>query len=244
MVGRKEIHYFSDNKRYEHGMGWYEAFFEDLAGCTAIGEATPEYLYRPEAPRRIDQDLGPIRCIAVLRNPVDRAYSAYQHGRSVGVQKAPTFEDALDQEDRALAMGRWGFLSLVDRGRYLRQLQRYERRFGRDSLHVVLFDDLTADPGQVLDGTFRFLGVDSTFRLEQYHAFNPARASRIPPGLRRRIARMERSPLRSRLMALTAEKTKSPPMQPSTRAALVERFRAENAALGEWLGRDLTSWNN
>ena len=79
---RKEVHYF--DRYFERGVAWYEGYFpaaDAARSYRAIGEITPDYLATEEAPARIHALLPACRLIAILRNPVDRAYSWYQHAR-------------------------------------------------------------------------------------------------------------------------------------------------------------------
>jgi hypothetical protein len=238
----KEAHYFD---RSEAPVEAYRAFFSDWSGERRIGEATPEYVYWPHAAERIKGALPDARFVVLVRNPIDRAYSAFWHGVRIGIIRTD-FAQALADEPRYLARGKWGFRSLVDRGKYLRQLQRYERFAGRERLHVELSEDLYADPFATLDRVGSFLGVEP-FGWRPLRRLNE---NRQPPRSTPRVARRllhragTKSPsVRSQVHGKLHEQFTAPPMNPILRAGLVETFRPWNAALGEWLGRDLSHWN-
>ena len=72
---RKEIHFF--DVKWDRGIAWYHTRFEGYAGQTAIGEATPTYLADPVALDRMAATIPDARLVAVLRDPIDRAYSHY-----------------------------------------------------------------------------------------------------------------------------------------------------------------------
>lgn len=239
---RKELHFFAGDD--DRGADWYREQFALSGSATAVGEATPEYLYRPEAPARVHDLLGAdVRLIAMLRNPIDRAYSNFWHARALG-QGATTFEAALDAEDLELARERSGWAALVDRGCYLRQLQRWERRFGREQLHVEIFDDLLEQPLGVLQRVWTFLGVDpAVVKQEQFAPRNRAVRSRLPRPIAAQVQRLPvGSATRVWIKRHTTVALTPPPMHPETRERLGRTFRRENQALGVWLGRDLSAW--
>ena len=90
---QKEIGFF--RWHYDKGLDWYASHFEGHAGEPAIGEITPGYMHSAEAIGRIATDLPSVRVFVVLREPVQRSFSAYQllHERFCGMD----FEDTLPQ---------------------------------------------------------------------------------------------------------------------------------------------------
>src|ERR671919_2133494 len=74
-----EIHFF--DRFHDRGLDWYRERFAKARGQGAVGESTPEYMYLPHARERIVRDLPGVQLIAILRNPVERAYSHYWHNR-------------------------------------------------------------------------------------------------------------------------------------------------------------------
>ena len=159
----KEVHFFDTN--FTKGVDWYLQHFPDSDDSVAVGEATPDYMYHPEAMERLNETLPDSRILILLRDPVDRAYSHYWHNRSRGKEDLP-FGAALDAEterirdqgspDRAV-------YSYVDRGQYFRQLNSMLSRIARERVLIQTFDELTADPAAVYKRTCRFIGVSDDF---------------------------------------------------------------------------------
>lgn len=88
---QKEVHYF-DNKYYR-SLRWYAKFFEESEGAREKNfEASPYYLYHPAVPKRVKDDLGDVKVVAVLRDPVDRAISQYKWIRQVGLETRKAVE--------------------------------------------------------------------------------------------------------------------------------------------------------
>jgi hypothetical protein len=98
----KEVHYF--DWHIDKGLEWYRRCFPARAGPTITGEATPNNLFDPSVPERMAKEIPDASLIALLRNPVDRAYSHYQmQVRRATVSR--TFEEAIEEEMARLAAG-------------------------------------------------------------------------------------------------------------------------------------------
>lgn len=224
MSERKELHFF--DRHFDRGVDWYAKQFDTGPGHTQIGEATPAYLYEREARERMLATLPEAKVIVVLRDPVERAYSHFWHTTRRGDENK-TFEEALALEPQRIdspVLEDRARYSYVDRGHYIDQLLGVVAEHDRSLLTVLLLDDLKADQAATLATLFSFLGVD----VDAAHT--------IPEVWRNRY----RAPDRDVSKPATAE---YPPMNPDTRARLKEVYRASNDRLSEWLGRDLSAWN-
>jgi hypothetical protein len=228
----REVHYF--DRFADRDLGWYAAQFTG-EGAKAIGESTPEYLFLPEVAPRIAEALPGVSLLVILRDPVDRAYSQYWHNHARGHEVLPFGEALAAEAERvagasATARARWSYAA---RGMYAEQLHRLFGHVDRARVHVLLLDDLVSDRARTLSSVYRFVGVDESFtpppvRRNPYYEFRSQR-------LRRPIRRLP-VPLRRVALRLNQRAAAYPSMAPETRAALVERFRAPNAALAELLG--------
>lgn len=235
---RKEIHFF--DVKWERGVSWYRSRFAGHAGQPAVGEATPTYLADPVALDRMAQVIPDARLVAVLRNPVDRAYSHYwmEHARQ---RDTRSFETAVtDELARRFDGARSDYL---DRGRYARQLEQVCERFPRDHVLVVLLDDLRDRPVETYADVCRFLAVDDRFvppRIgERVNRFVTFRSMRVRNARRSLPATLRIGRIVGRL---NAREGPYQPMAPDTRAALQRHFAADNETLARWLGRDLSMW--
>jgi hypothetical protein len=143
----KDLYFFS--RFYERGMDWYAEQFRDASpDARLIGEVCPEYLWHPRAATRIRDSLGPnVRCMATLRDPVTRAFSAYLYDCKNGLT-GTTFAEALDASPR-----------IIDQARYRTHLERYVQALGPAAVHVTVFDDLKADPQAFMDDATGWLGL-------------------------------------------------------------------------------------
>jgi hypothetical protein len=233
-------------------IGQYEALFEGVRGEKAIGEASPTYLHSPQAPARIKHHAPEVRLIAVLRNPVERAYSSYMQRVRDG-REPLGFLEALQEEERRLrdnwAPG-WGYKRL---GFYHAHLKRYYELFGRERIKVFLFEDLSKDPVGVSQDIFRFLGVDDAFEPDTSLRHN---ASGIPRS--RALHELVKRPnvVKSFLKPLLPEGArkrlsvnvqnwnleKAPPLPGEVRREFAQTCREDILALQDLIGRDLSGW--
>ena len=196
----KEIHYF--DLHYQRGLNWYRGRFpyaHRLSGGTLTLDASPYYLLHPLAPERAARLVPGAKLVALLRNPVERALSHYQHEVRGGRESLP-FERAIEQEVERLSGEEerlrsdptyYSFnhhrYSYVRRGRYLEQLRRWVEHFPRSQLLVLQSERLFADPVAATAAVHEFLGV-SPHRLEHYKPFLHGAYDRaMPAGLRTRL---------------------------------------------------------
>lgn len=143
-------------RNYEKGIAWYESLFDNVSNERAIGEKTADYLADPQAPALIKRHLSSdIRLIAVLRNPVDAAYSRYWHEKANIGWRMGFLEACRSEATRNIR--------LIDSGFYYRNITRYLDRFPREQFHILIYDDLISNPMSVLRGVFAFLGVNEAF---------------------------------------------------------------------------------
>ncbi|MEL7206737.1 MAG: sulfotransferase domain-containing protein [Actinomycetota bacterium] len=167
----KELHYFDD--RYAKGHDWYLGHFPPAARSGMAGEASPSYLFHPYAPARVARDLGPgTKVIAVLREPVARAFSHWRHERRLGFEPIGEFPAAVAAEDERTAADlarladdphfvsfAWRHHTYRARGRYAEQLDRWQAALGPDRVLVLDSTDLYRNTAATLHRVHDFLGL-------------------------------------------------------------------------------------
>jgi hypothetical protein len=156
-----EVHFF--DKHFDKGVEWYEGLFVSDKIC---GDKTPRYALRDEWVQRLYDVLPNAKLIFIMRNPVDRAYSQYQHYARKGWMKGMSFEEAWETnaEDPC---------SMVNRGLYLQQLQRLLKYYDRSDIHLMVTEELEADWLGELSKLCNFLGAgdyhyDMEFKRTDY----------------------------------------------------------------------------
>jgi hypothetical protein len=163
------------------------------------GDDSPYYIYHPLVPGRIRQDLPDVKMIALLRNPVDRAYSHYHHEVRRGREDL-SFEDALKKEEERLEgeVERMeadpGYVSVhhqrhsyMSRGRYAEQLRKWFDVFPMDRFLILQSEAMFRQPQAVFDQVLAFLDLPP-MQLPDYDVFNPGSYSQMGEDTRRSLA--------------------------------------------------------
>ncbi|MUL39031.1 sulfotransferase family protein [Gloeocapsopsis dulcis] len=232
----------------------YQQQFCDVSQETAIGEASALYLYIPKASERIYHYLPNVKLIAILRNPVERAYSAFVFQKRDGLEPHLEFAQALQEEAWRMKNNWVPIYYYQDMGFYYHQVKRYFDLFPQEQIKVYLHDDFIANPLQVLQDAFRFLGIDHTFTPNTSTKHN---VSGIPKNKAlHKFLRIEKHPIKTILKPLIPKNLrrnvmlklhnnnleKAPPLSPDIRKQLVELYREDILQLQDLLQKDLSRW--
>lgn len=229
----------------------YLKLFEGVKDEVAIGEASPLYLYSEKAVERIKYYIPHVKLIAILRNPVDRAFSCYTHLIREGIEPF-SFEGGLKEEESRIR-DNWAHLwHYRQAGYYYPQLKRYFKNFGREQIKIYLYEDLNKNSTEIAQDAYRFLGVDDSFapdltrmnvsgvpkiRLLQtlLGTQNPVRSALkriLPKSLRKNVAKeMRQWNLENKLQ-----------LDSAVRMQLIEDYRKDILKLEGLIERDLHNW--
>jgi hypothetical protein len=224
----KEIRFFS--RHFHKGPAWYRTNFPTqllkayatvaLGNKPITGEATPYYMFHPLAPKRISRLVPQAKFIALLRNPVDRAYSHYQHVVRKG-RETLSFEEAVEAEPERLRGERkrmladesyrglkYGFYSYLARGFYVDQLKVWFNLFPREQILILNSESFFSDQAKAYRRVLAFLDLPEQ-KLQKTSESNVGRY---------------------------------PQMRSATRARLTEYFRPYNEQLYDLIGQEY-SWD-
>jgi hypothetical protein len=137
----------------------YLDLFADAGEGQLAGESTPFYLYNRDARRRIASDLPKAKLVAVLRDPVDRAYSNWMHLWADGLEPCADVVEACEREAKRVDEGWAPFWHYRGLGMYGRQLADLVEHFPAEQVLVLRYRALVDDPPTALNRVCRFLGV-------------------------------------------------------------------------------------
>jgi Sulfotransferase family len=230
----------------------YLALFDGVKDETAIGEASPMYLVSPSVPQQIKQTLSDVRLVAILRNPVDRAYSQWQ------MELRNTTESITDFARATQTMQTLPDGSVRQRfiygGKYYALLKPYYDLFGAARICVLLHDELNAAPESLLKKLYSFLDVDSAYLPPDiYTRYNEGGLPRsrgfyrniyplltrlntsLPPGMRSMLKGSSRKVKQQFLV-------KPPKLSSELRAELNGLFTDDILRLQDLIQQDLGSW--
>ncbi|WP_206881476.1 sulfotransferase family protein [Alicyclobacillus mali (ex Roth et al. 2021)] len=263
---KKEAHFFSIPdfpERFtgpgDEGMNLYtirdEAaylkLFDGVRGERAVGEASVFYLFYPGTAQRIYDAHPDAKILIMLRNPVDRAFSAYMH-LVRDERETLSFRESLAKEEERIRQHYeplWYYRAV---GLYAAQVKRYLDVFGRDQVKVILFEDFARDPVQVVRDCCAFLGVSTDFVPDTSIRHNESGVPKsrslynfiakpnalkemvkpfIPAAVRERLGNQAKSMVLGRME-----------MEPDLREELTEFFAPDVARLEALIHRDLSAW--
>lgn len=224
----EEVSFFNNRNNFKQDLDWYRRCFEGWEGEPQVGESTPGYMMLREnhdlVASRIQEALPGVKLIALLRNPVDRTYSAFLHNMRKGRISPET--DILeyirsvdpDQDRLRLIAGSW----------YAASLAPYVERFG-DRLAVFLHDEVVSAPDRLYTKALEHIGASTDFLPEQLQ----------------KVRHKGRAPEES---SYAGDKGGSQPLTkprdltPKERAEIYEYFRDDIERLEELLDWDLSLW--
>lgn len=182
----KEVRFF--DRRYSRGTRWYQSHFSFAWHDHARFEASPSYMFFPGVSTRIAQLIPDARIVVLLRDPVERAWSHFQHNVRRGTRESRTFEVAIEADVEA-----WherGFpqrylpeeshYSYFRRGVYVDQIEPYIRQFGDERVLVLRSEDMFEDPQHTVNHVCEFLGVEH-FQLSDARARNVGSSKQAVP---------------------------------------------------------------
>ena len=262
---QKEIHQFGTDLGFTHDRDEliYQSLFGPWQDEKVGGEASVWYLYSKLAAKEIHEFNPAAKIIIMVRNPTDMVHAQHSQAVYVGRETIADFEAALaaepDRRSGALPthpLSPREIFYYSEIARYTEQIQRFEHAFGRDNLHIIVFDDLKSDIQGVYGRILKFLGVDETYQADlspknrnrryknkflHYLVNNPAPwfkqavTAVIPRSVWRRA--------KSKLQKINTSRAPRDPMKPETRKLLNETYADEVQSLSEYLSRDLSHWS-
>jgi hypothetical protein len=262
-----EPHFFGTDlysPRYIRDEQTYLSLFAGAENEKRVGEKSVRYLSSKRAAAEIKEFNSSASIIIMLRNPVDMIYSLHNHLFNLGFEDLADFKAALEvEEDRKQGLNLPNGLDFSERWHvfyrdiagYTHQVKRFLDAFGREKVHIIIFDDFVHQTAEVYRDTLSFLKVSTEFQ---------PRFQKINSGgrlLNRKLYRlMVRPPqpvgslvqsvipfsliqrLIWGLINVNSRHLPRPPLNSEFKSHLQTEFLPEVKQLGELLGHDLTHW--
>jgi len=266
---RKEVHYFAAeyfpctgpgdegmNRLVVHDEEQYVQLFAGVTEEKAAGETSPFYLCLPGTAERIAQAVPDAKIIIILREPVDRTYSAYMHLVREG-RETLSLQEGLKREEERKQQGfepMWWYKEL---SLYYSQVKHYLEVFGSEQVKVLLYEEFYANPGQALREIFAFLGVKEDVVIDtsmRYNAAGVAKSRKLyafltnfirnPNALQKRLKSLLPARMRDRWATKAVGMlVRTVPMDTQLHAQLKPYFMEDVAKLEDLLHRELLCWN-
>ena len=252
---KKELWFFYTESEWLRGVDWYADCFSGHGGAKAVGEATPLYFCDPKAVRRMAKLIPDLKILLVLRNPIERLSSHYWF--NVRKSKEPLeMEEAVEAElsDKRPWKLDKGALNYVGIGLYDTHIRRLWKAFSPAQVHVIIIEEIVADPNRVFEGLWGFLGVapmglptapkkNEGQWLSKEAADSLYRDAGVKRALSAILPESAKAPLR-RVRDKLVLRGSSPDMPDSLRERLEAVYAPSIAALEKLLGRDLSVWRS
>lgn len=234
-----EPHYFS--REFSRGPEWYSTWFDDALDDQTIGEKSADYLADPHAAERIARTLPGVRLVVQLRNPVERAYSDYCMLLRRG---------AVDASPAAYLKRGASLARFLEDGLYHRHLGRFLDYFPRESVEILLHEDIKRSPEDAIADVCLHIGVTPHIAAAEVAArVNHGETPILPLTLRRLLAPLKgaAAPFRNHdwfqaVHATFARTPRYPPLTNDLRRRLRDFYVADIECLAPVVGRDLSGW--
>lgn len=234
----------------------YKELFKEAADYKAVGEATVLYLYYyEEAIKNIKKYLSEdIKIIMILRNPIERAFSAYNFLKQRGLKEKLSFQEALKEEEYRLNNNptMTPMVMYKAMGLYYQMVEEYMRNFS--NVHVIIYDDFKESPSSVISEILFFLGIASEADIDitrQYNVGGRIWKNRWIKNIFLKENIIKRV-LKNIIPIFIKDKIipiakflltkKSVPMDLETKKELVDFFKSDIEKLSVLLNRDLKHW--
>ncbi|NEP20331.1 MAG: sulfotransferase [Leptolyngbya sp. SIO4C1] len=239
----------------KHPINTIEDYRQLFAGATdelAIGEASPNcMLYHETAVSRLQRYAPETKLLAILRNPVQRAYSEYLMNLrdAVGTQRRSLIEQLETRADKS---------HVLLKGKYYQCLKPFIEAFGPDQVSVFLYDDLRRDAIAFMQQVYRSIGVDDTFvpntskkaqqaRVPKNESLNQLMRTQNPvrslaSAVLKLVPESTRQLLRQRLIDFNSQSKAALPLTDEERQRLQAYYRDDILKLQDLIQRDLSAW--
>jgi hypothetical protein len=238
--GRAEINYYATPENYQ-------ALFKNGADHPVRGESSTAYLANPDCAQKIREIIPGVKIIAVLRNPVERAFSNYVIYKNWRMEKKD-FDAAVDEE---IKTGRKTYqqpMQYLQLGKYADGLKAYYSLFSKEQIRVYLNEDFKLNTLAVMQDIFEFLGVDKTFTPNLEIKFNNSYIRRYGalPAIDKFLSRVQGRLKKHRVPflpeAIRKHRFYQLVLKDSTRKKLIEYYSRDIEELEILLGKDLSHW--
>ncbi|HHT9109546.1 MAG TPA: sulfotransferase domain-containing protein [Candidatus Brocadiaceae bacterium] len=255
---QSEMTFFVRDEEYQLGYeNIFGNYFKNCHNASLIMAKNVGIMYSTEASKRLKEHNPDIHIVVVLRNPIDRAYSAYWYARRKGWERLKSFEQAINIESERLREDsfKWRHCAYLERGIYHKYISMLLEYFGKNHVHIFLLEDLKTNPGDICQKIYTLFNMDFTFHVNSHHNKAAiAKSEKIAAFLvsKNPLKKLIRSMIpdkiafsvKKKIMGLNEKSFIPTPINPETRVRLSKYFQTHNGILGNIIGRNLDHWND
>lgn len=245
----------------EYRLGYTKVFDRYFGGCSHNSNIVAKnvgIMYWSKAAERLKHHNPDIHLVAILRHPVDRAYSAYWYARCKGWENLKTFEQALEAESKRLKEDafKWRHCTYVERSTYYKHINKLLGHFSRDKLHIFLFENFKKDPAYTCRQISKLFNINYDITFDKKTHYNQAVIARsenlarllssnkpVKRFIRSLLANTFANSIKRKIQRINESRFIPPEMKSETRIKLIEYFKPYNYQLSKMLDCDLSQWN-
>ncbi len=265
---KKELYYFCSDLTFlapPLPEEVYLSYYKDASSQKIAGDASVYYLVSLHAAASIKKFNPDAKIIIMLREPVSMIYSLHSQLLSNGDEEIENFEDALAAEEKRIKEGKAGFyhqgpleaVFYTHIAKYYDQVKRYLDVFGKDKVHIILFDDFVRNPEGEYRKVLAFLGIRDEMP-QTFETVNPNKVSRSrrllhfiinPPKFVKVVGRVvlphhskQRQMVVDTLWKMNTKYEPRQPIRPQTKERLKDIYRGDIENLQQLINRDLNNW--
>ncbi|MGN6211729.1 sulfotransferase family protein [Parafilimonas sp.] len=160
----KDTHFFSQERYLQKGAAWLESFYTNTNAAPVLLKGAVNYIYFPQVAATIYDYNDESKFILILRDPVKRAFSAYNYMYKLGLEKR-SFKQSIEDElqHNFFSEEAKGNFAYLGHGYYYDQLKNWLNYFERNRFSIHIYETLFQEPQKALQETFEFLGIDKNF---------------------------------------------------------------------------------
>jgi hypothetical protein len=228
----------------------YQMLFEGVTSKKVIGEASTSYLVSEVAAKSIREYNPEAKIIAVLRNPISRAFSHYLMALRYGHTRL-SFREALEKDINTEPKGIGKSEMFLEFGMYATQLKRYYEVFPESQVKVIFFENLVENPDEVLKEVQAFLNVEN-MKLDTGRSHNEAKIPKFPlinkivaqSGLKKILKAMVKGKTIEKLKSTMFDSGKGKRINEKDKKLLIDSYENEIDELAAMTKTDLSHWKN
>jgi len=256
MSPNKEPRYFSVRIEDPSGIQVSEKqeyldLFRKVVEEKIIGEASPTYIYDPKSPKLIHKVSPNARILITLRDPVQRAFSAYFQLKRNELMTSESFHQVLEKVMNNEKV-RGKIIRIFSEGLYYENIKRYLDIFGKDQVKIIFFEDLVKNTLKTMNEIVKYLGINYVFENPDFEIFNPygrprnkliAKTLTDHQGFRKILRKIIPSSTREKINKAMIVHDEKPQMDENDRKTLIKFYTEDVLKVKKILRKDLP-WKN
>lgn len=229
----KSIHFFSKSETYARGIEWYESMFDGQA--KAYGESSGSYTKYPAfdgVPERMHSILPNVKLLYIVRDPIERMVSHYNHRLYRGLETRAVDETLMQLERN----------EILNCSKYYMQISRYLPYFDDERILIICSEELARERKPTLRRVFEFIDVDGSFYISEYDKLSHVTARKFDRASERQSPSLLTKV--TSFLSVNNDRRRGPAteLRPDTRARLVEQLQDDVDSLRRFTGQDFADW--